>query len=502
MVDRMKPAGSTVLSPGTLFHARYRIVRCIKAGGMGEVHEVVDERTNTPRALKVMRPEIVEDREMRGRFTLEAKVTGNIASDHIVRVSDAGVDEATGMPFLVMDFLQGQELGGMSDHRGPLPATEVVLYLRQAALALDKTQAAGIVHRDLKPENLFVTYRDDGSPCVKILDFGIAKVVAQSAALKTRAIGTPMYMAPEQLRGEGTIGPRVDLLALGHIAYALLSGQPYWQRELMAAESIYPFITKIMEGVLEAPSVRASRHGVTLPASFDAWFLKATATRPEDRFERATAQIAALAEALGLPPAPLASVPSGATSTPVSKGPPSSAPGPGSATELAPMSGTGSPVASEAIVLPTSRAVSPKALGAGLVVAVLGAGVFFALSNGKSPSNRATADAGVDVAHVPASVADASANVADAAADVDVDASRRGLGPLAAPSVEGVPANAPAVPIEPPGQPPTRSSFAAPPRPSEPPRPPKQPPTSAAKNCNPPFTLDDAGHRDPKPECL
>src|SRR5262249_7316969 len=138
------------------------------------------QKTDTRRALKVMLPGVVEDADMRARFAQEARITGNIESDHIVRTSDAGVDEATGTPFLVMDLLRGEELGSMVSRRKTLPRGEVGASPHRAARALDRTHAAGIVHRDLKPETLFITRRDDGSPCLKILDFGIAKVVAQT----------------------------------------------------------------------------------------------------------------------------------------------------------------------------------------------------------------------------------------------------------------------------------------------------------------------------------
>ncbi len=163
------------LQQDVLFHGRYRVVRSIKAGGMGAVYEVIDEATNSRRALKVMLPGSIEKPELRARFALEARVTGDVESDHIVRISDAGIDQATGMPFLVMELLRGEELGAIVKKRGPLPPVEVVTYLYQAALALDKAHAASIVHRDIKPANLFLVHRDDGSPCVKILDFGIAR---------------------------------------------------------------------------------------------------------------------------------------------------------------------------------------------------------------------------------------------------------------------------------------------------------------------------------------
>jgi Protein kinase domain len=296
----MQNAEILSLRAGEIFHGRYRVVSCLKAGGMGAVYHVLDDKTASPRALKIMLPSVVQDPGMRARFALEATVTGAIVSDHLVRVSDAGIDELTGTPFLVMELLQGHELGSMIAKRGGLPAGEVVTYLRQVALALDKTHAAGIVHRDLKPDNLFATYRDDGSPCVKILDFGVAKLVAQSTAHATSAIGTPVYMAPEQMRGEGTIGPPADLYALGHIAYTLLVGEPYWQEELRASESIFALISRVVVGAQEAPSTRAARRRrVALPPSFDAWFQRATAMHPAHRHDRASTAIADLALALG-----------------------------------------------------------------------------------------------------------------------------------------------------------------------------------------------------------
>jgi serine/threonine-protein kinase len=145
------------LKPGAIFHGRYEIVRCITAGGMGAVYEVIHLETRRRRALKVLLPSLITDHDMRGRFRGEATVTAEVDSEHIVETFDAGVDTDTGMPFLVMELLKGEELTSMIARRGRLAATEAVVLLHQAALALDKTHAAGIVHRDLKPDNLFVT---------------------------------------------------------------------------------------------------------------------------------------------------------------------------------------------------------------------------------------------------------------------------------------------------------------------------------------------------------
>ncbi len=290
-----------VLQPGLVFHGRYRVLRRIGAGGMGRIYEVLDSNTNSKWALKTMHPEIVSDREQRARFEFEAKVTGPIESDHLAKVTDAGVDEQTGLPYLVMELLRGEDLGCMLE-RGPLPFEQVVLLLGQVARALTLTHEANIVHRDLKPENLFVSKRDDGSLCVKILDFGIAKVVAQSTHAKTtRNVGTPLYMSPEQVLGDGTIGPRTDLYSLGHIAFALLTGKPYWEPESREINGTVAFLLRVMQGAPEAASVRAARCEVQLPADFDAWFSRATAREAWDRFDSALDMVKGLAKALGVP---------------------------------------------------------------------------------------------------------------------------------------------------------------------------------------------------------
>jgi serine/threonine protein kinase len=152
---------------GSTFHDRYEVVRNISTGGMGSVYEAIHVETHRRCALKVMLPSLVRDAEMLARFRLECTVASNFDSEHIVQVLDAGVDAKSGLPFLVMELLQGQELFTVLEERGALSAQEVVTYLHQVALALEKTHAAGVIHRDLKPENLFLTTRDDGSPRVK-----------------------------------------------------------------------------------------------------------------------------------------------------------------------------------------------------------------------------------------------------------------------------------------------------------------------------------------------
>jgi serine/threonine protein kinase len=290
------------LTEGTLFAGRYQVIRRIAAGGMGAVYEVLHVETARKRALKVMHPQFLQSQEMRDRFRQEAKVAANIESEFIVDVFDAGIDEATEMPFLVMELLKGEEIGRRVTKRGRLAPSEVVTYLHQTALALDKTHKAQIVHRDLKPENLFLTERDDGLPKIKILDFGIAKVVADSGTNvnATRSLGTPLYMAPEQFRPGYRVAPTADLYALAMIAYTLLVGRTYWAEEATGG-NVFSFAMVAVNGPPEPATVRAQRAGVPLPPALDAWFARAASPQPEARFPTATATVAALAEALGVP---------------------------------------------------------------------------------------------------------------------------------------------------------------------------------------------------------
>ncbi len=287
------------LSAGATFGSRYKVIRCIKAGGMGAVYEVEDEKTASRRALKVMHPDLLDDEELRARFEQEARVTGSLESDHITRTFDAGIEASTGTPFLVMELLRGEELGVMMKRRGALPPGDALTYLAQAARALDKTHAAGIVHRDLKPENLFVTERDDGTPCIKILDFGVAKILSQGThAKQTRSIGTPLYMAPEQIQGSKHVRPEADRFALAHIAYAMLTGEPFWREESRDMDFI-ALCLRVVGGLPEPATARARRRcNVELPEAFDAWFERALAPRPEDRFTGTAAMIDALRAAL------------------------------------------------------------------------------------------------------------------------------------------------------------------------------------------------------------
>ena len=291
---------SSRLTTGSIFAHRYRIERCLAQGGMGEVYEVVHLETERRRALKVMHAHVLlsdDSADLRERFMREAKVAAYVESEFIVDVFDAGVDEATGQPFLVMELLRGEELGKRVKRLGRLPIEEVGVYLHQTALALDKTHKASIVHRDIKPGNIFITEREDGQPWIKVLDFGIAKLVAESTSVAaTQAFGTPVYMAPEQFDPRARITAAADIYALGMVAFTLLTGRAYWAPEAKDV-GVFALAAVAALGPQEPASVRAAARGIELPPGFDAWFARITSVDPSQRYASATEAVRALGAA-------------------------------------------------------------------------------------------------------------------------------------------------------------------------------------------------------------
>ena len=490
----------TELPAGAIFQGRYRVVRCIKAGGMGAVYECEHLSTQKRRALKVMLPEIVATKGMRERFELESRITAKIESDHIVETFDSGVDAETGAPFLVMELLRGEDLERSMEVHGAFVPPDAVVLLAQLALALDRTHAAGIVHRDLKPQNLFLTQRDDGSPRVKILDFGIAKVVADRnrTAQQTAAIGTPLYMSPEQTTGDGTIGPRADLYALGHIAYALLVGRAYWSEE-QEALAIYAFLSRVIAGPAEPAGARAARFQRSLPPAFDAWFARATASSPAHRFERASTQIAELANALGLPtPRELLGAPSAMShrlSSPTSQ----SRPPAGSHPHATPIS---RPITVTSTML--STVTGPRTGGTmGVVFADPVApprrsrsAVVIAMALGAVTLTGAAVMAARTFVSAPRSAAAEPVRISAAATIPAPDAA-----PAAAPlgSASGVLAPTPSASASA-STPPAATTGAAAKAVEKKPAP--KPARVAPPSCDPPFTIDAKGHHHPKDACF
>jgi serine/threonine protein kinase len=299
-----------LLESGHVFAGRYRVQRLIARGGMGAVYAAEQLATDLPVALKVLYPHILRSPDSIEKFQLEAKVAGRVNSEHIVRVFDAGYDRTTRLPFLVMELLRGQELKSLVDRGGPLSPEAVVEYIRQVASGLERAHRhmnrdghhKPIIHRDLKPENLFVTRRESGEPVVKILDFGLAKVLGDSAHVSQDVKGTPLFMAYEQAAGV-ELCPETDIWSLGLTTFYLLTGRNYWKTASTPRSSMASLFGEILTLPLVTPTERIRELGAepNWPPAFDAWFLRCLDRDPKMRFHSAKLAAAELAQALGAP---------------------------------------------------------------------------------------------------------------------------------------------------------------------------------------------------------
>lgn len=215
------------VSPGDLIGGKYRVERVLGRGGMGVVVAATHAHLGQRVAIKFLLKEAMESDGVAARFLREGRTMVQLTSEHVARVTDVGTHD-NGAPYLVMEYLEGRDLGDVVQARGPLPAPEVVDYLLQACEAIAEAHALRVVHRDLKPGNLFLTRRPDGSPFVKVLDFGISKAhePAGNRLTQTAAVmGSPAYMSPEQVRSTTHVDQRTDVWSLGVIAYELLTGK-------------------------------------------------------------------------------------------------------------------------------------------------------------------------------------------------------------------------------------------------------------------------------------
>jgi serine/threonine-protein kinase len=284
-----------VAQPGTVLLGKYRVERVIGVGGMGAViaarHLQLDERV----AIKFLLPNMVEHEEIVQRFLREARAAIKVRSEHCVRVLDVGTLES-GAPYMVMEYLEGQDLAHIVEG-GALPIADSVDWVLQAAEALAEAHVMGIVHRDLKPANLFLTRRPDGSPSVKVLDFGISKQTASGAdagVTKTQAVlGSPRYMSPEQMRSTRDVDARADVWALGAVIHELVAGAPPFDAETMTA-----LCAAILQ---DAPNpLRARRPDA--PPQLEAAILGAL-QKDRDRRYQNVAQLAAALAPFGTPAA-------------------------------------------------------------------------------------------------------------------------------------------------------------------------------------------------------
>lgn len=225
-VLQLQDEGGVYVSVGDLIAEKYRVERVLGVGGMAFVLSAKHVELDELFALKFLARRFTNNPSIIERFTQEAKAACKIRSEHVARVHDVGIHE--GAPFFVMEHLEGRDLSAVVAAAGPLRVDDAVEYAMQACEALAVAHCHGIVHRDIKPENLFLVERE-GLPIIKLLDFGISKVVLAGGDPPTRptgdlTLGTPCYMSPEQIRSTASADARSDLWSLGAVLYELLTG--------------------------------------------------------------------------------------------------------------------------------------------------------------------------------------------------------------------------------------------------------------------------------------
>jgi serine/threonine protein kinase len=274
-------ASSTALAAGIVLDNRYRLEQPIGDGGMGRVWAAEHVSLGNTVAIKVLHGNVMHDEEPRARFAREARVMAQLGdmSRHITRVIEHGVLD-DGVPYLVMERLRGEGLDACLKRERVLPLARVADIVGQLCKALAVAHAEGIVHRDLKPANIFLCADEDGGLWVKLLDFGVAKALAEAGEQtgKGQVIGTPNYMSPEQLQTDAQIDHRADLFAVGTIAYRCAAG-----RVAFGKGTIQEMATRILTSTPAAPSTL----NPALPVAFDEFVAKCMAKAPGDRYQTA-----------------------------------------------------------------------------------------------------------------------------------------------------------------------------------------------------------------------
>ncbi len=402
-------------APGSILLDRYKSVRIVGVGGMGVVVHAVHLIEGTEVAIKFLLPRLASSDEAAARFVREARAATRIPSEHITRVLETGTSPELG-PFIVMELLEGEDLA-KHVRREPRIAVPVAIdLLVQAADAIAHAHAVGVIHRDVKPANLFLAKDAEGRSSVKVLDFGISKVLEEAPLEITKTstrLGSGLYMSPEQMRSAKNVDHRTDVYGLGITLYEILTGtQPF------VADSYADLCIKVSS---EEPDP-LRRHRADVPAELEAAIARAYARAPADRYESVPAFAAALAAwatpetraridalvALGrarpplasgdyssiAPPPPAAPAHPGSTTlrmAPGASGPPpgrSSAPprspsapslvppGSPSATSLAPPRSSSAP----SVPPPSPTAAGPRAASTARTVLLTAVGTFVVLS--------------------------------------------------------------------------------------------------------------------------
>jgi serine/threonine-protein kinase len=229
----MGPREDEILE-GEILAGKYRAERVLGSGAMGVVVRVTHVATSQVLALKYLRPSVARDPQATARFLREAEAAGRIQNPHVVRISDVGT-VASGVPYLVMEYLEGVTLEARLKAGPPLDVATACDFALQACEGLAAAHATGVIHRDIKPANLTLCPREEQSELLKILDFGVSKIVDETQGLtRTQtALGSPLYMSPEQMRSARNADARADQWSLGAVIYRMLTGKlPFYASSL------------------------------------------------------------------------------------------------------------------------------------------------------------------------------------------------------------------------------------------------------------------------------
>lgn len=275
-------ASHATLSPGAVLGERFEIESVIGEGAMGVVYRAKDRSVGRPAAVKVLHKHLVQSREFLSRFRREANAASRFRHDAAVRVLGTGETDDR-LPYIAMDLVEGKSLKQIVEKDAPIAPGRAANIVQQLLRALGAAHKAGIVHRDMKPDNVRVAVDEDGIERPKILDFGVSKFISGDAGemtggLKTKTgivLGTPKYMAPEQIRGEAIDG-RADVYSVGAMLYEMLTGKPPFE-----AEDVFGFVAMHLKEKVAPIGERFPE--IDVPEDLDELVLKMLAKDPRDR---------------------------------------------------------------------------------------------------------------------------------------------------------------------------------------------------------------------------
>jgi eukaryotic-like serine/threonine-protein kinase len=265
---------------GDAIAERFELRRVVGEGGMGIVYEAFDRRAERPCAIKILYPHFCAHPQVIARFDREAQIAAKLKGPNVARVFEVGA-LPTGLRYIAMELLVGRDLAAEMKERGRLPVALAVDVVMQVAEAMDEAHAVGVVHRDLKPENVFLVAADearaDGRPIVKVLDFGISRLVHGNENLTAdyTQLGTALYMSPEQIEAASRVDKRTDVWSLGVVLYEMLVGRPPFEGEG----------TGILVAIVTRPVPPPSTLRDDLPRGLEAVMMRALEKSPDARFQ-------------------------------------------------------------------------------------------------------------------------------------------------------------------------------------------------------------------------